>query len=114
MDRDPLLQQLFDLAKFDLASETFVAGVMAQIDALRRRAIIAWGLAGLVLALAAWLLTPTMVAAVNLLSQALPQSLVEVDEPSALIGHLFSPLNSIAAIVAVSVLVIVLAYRKIF
>ena len=114
MDRDPLLQQLFDLAKFDLAGETFVAGVMAQIDALRRRAIIAWGLAGLVLALAAWLLTPTMVAAVNLLSQALPQSLVEVDEPSALIGHLFSPLNSIAAIVAVSVLVIVLAYRKIF
>ena len=114
MDRDPLLQQLFDLAKLDLAGETFVAGVMAQIDALRRRAIIAWGLAGLVLAVAAWLLTPTMVAAVNLLSQALPQSLVEVDEPSALIGHLFSPLNSIAAIVAVSVLVIVLAYRKIF
>ena len=114
MDRDPLLQQLFDLAKLDLAGETFVAGVMAQIDALRRRAIIAWGLAGLVLAVAAWLLTPTMVAAVNLLSQALPQSLVEVDEPSALIGHVFSPLNSIAAIVAVSVLVIVLAYRKIF
>jgi hypothetical protein len=114
MDRDPLLQQLFDLAKHDLGGEAFVAGVMAQIDASRRRAIVAWVVAGLVLLVAAWLLTPTMVAAVTLLSQALPQSLVEVDEPSALVGLVFSPLNSIAAIVAVTVLVIVFAYRKIF
>ena len=55
-----------------------------------------------------------MVAAVGLLSQALPQSLVEVDEPSALVGQVFSPLNSIAAVVAVTVLVIVFAYRKLF
>ena len=114
MERDPLLQQLFDLAKHDLGGEAFVAGVMAQIDALRRRAIVAWMVAGLVLLVAAWLLTPTMVAAVTLLSQALPQSLVEVDEPSALVGQLFSPLNSVAAVIAVSVLVILFVYRKIF
>ena len=114
MDRDPLLQQLFDLAKFDLAGETFVAGVMAQIDALRRRAIIAWLVAGLVLLAAAWLLTPTMVAAVGLLSQALPQALVDVDEPSALAVQVFSPLNSVAAVVAVTVMLIVFVYRKIF
>jgi hypothetical protein len=53
-----------------------------------------------------------MVAAVSLLSQALPQSLVDVDEPSALVGQLLSPLNSVAAVAAVAVLAIVFAYRK--
>jgi len=114
MDRDPLLQQLFDLANGDLAGDAFIAGVMAEIDALRRRAIVAWIAAGLVLAVAAWLLTPTMVAAVGLLSQALPQSLVETEQPSALVGQVFSPLNSIAAVIAVAILAIVFAYRKIF
>ena len=101
MERDRLLQQLFDLAKHDLGGEAFVAGVMAQIDAL-------------VLLAAAWLLTPTMVAAVTLLSQALPQSLVEVDEPSAFVGRLLSPLNSIAAVVAVTILALVYGFRKLF
>ena len=114
MERDPLLQQLFDLAKHDLGGEAFVAGVMAQIDTLRRRAIVAWVVAGLVLLVAAWLLTPTMVAAVTLLSQALPQSLIEVDEPPAFVGQLLSPLNSIAAVVAVAFLAIVYGYRKLF
>jgi hypothetical protein len=114
MDRDPLLQRLFDLANHDLHGEAFIAGVMSQIDALRRRAIVAWIAAGLVLAVAAWLLTPTMVAAVGLLSQTLPQSLVEIDKPPALVGHLLSPLNSVAAVVAVTALVVVFAYRKLF
>jgi hypothetical protein len=114
MERDPLLQQLFNLANRDFDGRAFIAGVMSEIDALRRRAIIAWAAAGLVLLVAAWLLTPTLVAAVTLLSQALPQSLVEIDEPSALVGHVFSPLNSVAAIVAVAALAIVFAYRKIF
>lgn len=114
MDRDPLLQQLFNLANRDLRGEAFIAGVMSEIDALRRRAIVAWIAAGLVLAVTAWLLTPTMVSAVGLLSQALPQSLVEVEQPSALVGQLFSPLNSVAAVVAVTVLAIVFAYRRLF
>ena len=114
MERDPLLQQLFELANRDLGGEAFIARIMSEIDALRRRAIIAWVAAGLVLVVAAWLLTPTMVAAVGLLSQALPQSLVEVDAPSALVGQVFSPLNSVAAVVAITLLVIVYVYRKIF
>ena len=112
MERDPLLQQLFDLSNRDLGGEAFIAGVMSEIDAMRRRAIMAWVAAGLVLVVAAWLLTPTMVAAVSLLSQALPQSLVDVDESSALVGQVLAPLNSIAAVVAVTVLAIVFAYRK--
>ena len=113
MERDPLLQQLFNLANLDFDGAAFIAGVMSEIDALRRRAVIAWAVAGLVLLVAAWLLTPTMVAAVSVLSQALPQSLVEIDEPSALVDHVLSPLNSVAAVVAVAVLAIVFAYRKI-
>jgi hypothetical protein len=114
MDRDPLLQQLFDIASRDLAGEVFVTGVMSRIDALRRRVILAWVATGLVLALAAWLLTPTMVRAVGLLSRALPRSLIETDEPVALIGQVLAPLNSVAAVVGVTVLLIVFAYRKIF
>ena len=113
-DRDPLLQKLFDVAGHGLGDDEFVARVMSKIDALRRRALIAWAATGLLLAIAAWLLTPLMVGAVGLLSRALPQSLVEFDEPVALIGQVLSPLNSVAAIVAISVLVIVYAYRKIF
>ena len=113
-DRDPLLQKLFDIANRDIAGDAFVADVMSRIDALRRRALVAWAATGLVLALVAWLLTPTLVRAVDLLSQALPQSLVEFDEPIALIGQALLPLNSVAAVVAVTVLVIVFAYRKIF
>lgn len=114
MDRDPLLQELFDIANRDLPGDAFVAAIMSRIDAFRRRAILVWAAAALVLTIAAWLLTPTVVGAVDLLSQALPQSLVTIDEPSALIGHVLSPLNSIAAVVAVTVLVIAFAYRKIF
>ena len=113
-DRDPLLQKLFDVASQGLADDGFIAGVMSKIEALRRRALIAWAATGLLLALAAWLLTPTMVDAVGLLSQALPQSLVGFDEPVALIGQALSPLTSVAAIIAISVLVLVYAARKIF
>ena len=114
MERDPLLQKLFDIANQDLAGDAFIAGIMAQIDALRRRAIIAWSVAGVVLAVAAWLLTPTLVGAVSLLSQALPQTLIEVEDTSALVNQVFSPLNSVAAVVAIAALLIVYAYRKIF
>jgi len=113
-DRDPLLQKLFDVASQGLTDDAFIAGVMSKIDALRRRALIAWAATGLLLALAAWLLTPTMVGAVGLLSRALPQSLVGFDEPVALIGQALSPLSSIAAIIAISVLFVVYAARKIF
>ena len=113
MDRDPLLQKLFDIANRDLPGDAFIEGVMSRIEALRRRAILAWAAAGLVLAIAAWLLTPTVIGAVDLLSRTLPQSLMEIDEPSAFIGQVLAPLNSIAAIVAITVLVIAFAYRKI-
>lgn len=114
MERDPLLQKLFEIANHDLAGDAFIAGIMAHIDALRRRAIIAWAVAGLILAVAALLLTPTLVGAVSLLSQALPQTLIEVENPSALTNQVFSALNSVAAVVAVTALLIVYVYRKIF
>ncbi len=36
MNRDPLLQQRFDLAIHDLGGEAFVAGVMAIVYAYRK------------------------------------------------------------------------------
>ena len=87
MERDPLLLELFHIANRKLPGDAFITSVMSRIDALRRRAILAWAAIGLVLAIAAWLLTPTVVGAVDLLSQTLPQSLLEIDEPAALIGQ---------------------------
>jgi hypothetical protein len=49
-----------------------------------------------------------------LLSQALPQSLVEFDEPAALIGQVLSPLNSVAAVVGIAAMLAVFACKKIF
>ena len=114
MERDPLLLDLFHIANQDLPDAEFITSVMSRIDALRHRAIFAWAATGLALAIAAWLLTPTVVGAVDLLSQTLPQSLVEIDEPAALIGLVLAPVNSIAAAIAITVLVIAFAYRKIF
>lgn len=114
MERDPLLQKLFEIATQDIAGDEFIAGVMAQIDALRRRAIIVWSVAGVILAVVAWLLTPTLVGAVTLLSQAIPQTLIDVEDTSALVTQVFAPLNSVAAVVGITVMVIVFAYRKIF
>ena len=55
-----------------------------------------------------------MIGVVDLLSQTLPQSIVEIDEPSAFIGQVLSPLNGIAAIVAITALAVVFAYRRLF
>ena len=107
MERDPLLLDLFHIANQDLPDDEFITSVMSRIDALRHRAIFAWAATGLALAIAAWLLTPTVVGAVDLLSQTLPQ-------PAALIGQVLAPVNSIAAAIAITVLVIAFVYRKIF
>jgi len=113
-ERNSTLQRLFDIAKGDLAAAGFVAGVMARIDRLRWRAILGWAALALALAACAWLLTPMLVAVVQLLAQLLPQSLVPVEYPASWIGRLLAPLNSVATIAGAVLLLLYSGIRKLF
>lgn len=111
-DRDPALQELFDVAKQDLAGEAFVTQVMSQIDSLRTRVMVGWICVGLVLAPIAWLLSGPLLVATDLAMQILPESLIELD--NRWLAKLLSPVNSVAGIVGLGILGLRLAYRKIF
>ena len=112
IDRDPQLQHLFDVAKKDLVGDAFAAQVMSRIDHLRRRAVIGWICVGLVLAPVAWLLAAPAQNAVQLLTQVLPVSLVDLDD--RWLAQFLSPINSVATLVALGLLGLRMAYSKIF
>ncbi|MDH3374868.1 MAG: hypothetical protein OEM85_16005 [Gammaproteobacteria bacterium] len=111
-DRDPLLESLFAAARQDLAGDEFADDVMLRIDKLRRRAIIGWIFVGLVAAAIALVLSGPIVHAVNLATQILPESLVELDDRRLV--QVFAPLNSVAGVVGLGLLGLRMAYRKIF
>lgn len=112
VDRDSTLEDLFDVARQDFSGDAFTDRVMAQIDMQRRRLLIGWACIGLVLAVCAWLLAEPILDVVLLTTQILPHSLIELDDNLA--AQLLSPVNSIAAVVALVFLGLRGAYRKIF
>jgi len=111
-ERDLTLQRLFDVASQDMSGTAFVDAVMLRIDMLRRRVVIGWAVAGLLLLPVVWLLTAPLQDTVLLLSQILPRSLVELDE--GLAAQMFAPINSFSAIAAVAILGARVLYKKIF
>jgi len=111
-DLDPRLQTLFADAKQELAAEDFTAQVMSQVDKSTHRKIIAWTCVGLVLVPGAWLLAGTLQDAVNVLTQVVPISLVDVQ--NRWLANVLSPVNSIASLVAFGLLGLRIAYKKIF
>lgn len=111
-DRDPILQSLFTIAKQDCLEDEFTDRVISRIDKLRRRALIGWVAAGLVSAGFALALTEPLLYTVNLATQVLPRSLLELDNSIA--AQLVAPVNSIAGIVALCLLGLRMAYKKIF
>ena len=78
-DRNPGLQALFDAARPADASSAFVERVMAEIAKDRRRTVIGWAIAALLLAPVAWWLTGPIVGIMNLAAELLPDSLIEVE-----------------------------------
>ena len=114
IEQDARLQKLFDAARQDMAADVFVADITSKVDGLRRRAIIRWALLGLALTVIVVLLAPPLTQAIHLLVQVLPQSLIEFDDSNGLLSEMLAPINSIALPVAVGVLGLWVAYRKIF
>ena len=113
-ERDPVIQSLFDGSQQAARDDTFVADVMTGVNALRRRSLLASGTVAVILVAVAAILAGPIGAAVNLLTSVMPQSLIELDAGNALLVHFLAPLNSVAAVVGVGLLLLGLAFRKIF
>ncbi len=112
VDRDPNLQDLFDAARQDVPERPFVTDVMSQVDNARRRTVIVWIAIGLAMIALLWLLAAPVQDAVQLLTQALSISLVDLGD--RWLARIISPANSVASLVALGLLGLRAAYRKLF
>lgn len=115
-DRDPTLRNLFAEAKQDLAGEAFTAGVMSQTK-LRQSAVMGRIGVSLVLASCAWLLATPLQDAVHVMTENLaPLSLVVslIDVDSRWLAQLLSPVNNIASLVAIGLVGLRIAYKKVY
>ncbi len=109
---DPRLQTLFDQAAQPFDGERFLGDIMRQVDRQRQRAMLGWSLVALtILAGFAFVASPVF-AAVDLVSQFLPTALVEIDKEW--LQMLLSPVNSVAAAIAVGSLLVAKFFRWIF
>jgi len=110
--RDPNLQKLFAQADQDFRDDSFAADVLRQIDRERRRMLLVWfALIALALTGLAFLASPVL-AAFGIATQLLPVSLVEIE--TEWLRLLLSPINSVAAAIAVTALGLRKFFRRIF
>ena len=109
--RDPGLQALFDAAPAAPASDAFVRQVMADIDRLRRRTVVGWILAGVLLAPVAWWLTRPVISAFYLAAKLMPDSLFTIE--TAWLEQLLAPVNSVTGVAGLLFLAGWLFFRKI-
>ena len=114
MNRDPAIQKIFDIASSESGDDAFVAEVMERIARDRRRTITLWSLAAVAIAAVAWLFVPGIIHTVNLVTQFLPQSLIDIDFAGSFLGPIIAPLNSVSTVFALALLSAWLLYRKIF
>ena len=111
-ESDSMIQWLFARADEELAGEQFAAMVMDRIATRRRRALIGWTMLYAVVIACAALLAPALMSAAGAFGAILPQSLLDIEE--RWIADLLSPVNSVAALVALGGFVLFSLYRKIF
>ena len=110
--RDPNLQALFNQAEQEFDSEAFGRDIMARIEREQRRAQLLWvGIAAIVFALLVLAAAPLM-GAVELASRLLPTSVVDIR--TEWLQQLVSPINSVAAAIALGFLGLRMFYRRIF
>lgn len=111
-DQDQDLIALFAQAEQQFDNDAFVAGVMSQIDRERRKTLLVWIVLGLFIILCIAAFATPVIAAVNMATQFLPLSLVEVQ--TDWLRQLVSPINSVAAVVALTLFGVVKFFRRIF
>ena len=110
--RDPNLKVLFAQAEQEFRDDSFAEDVMQQINRERRKAMLIWSVVCIfVLACLAILASPVF-AAIGMASELLPVSLVEIE--AEWLRLLLSPVNSVAAAIALGALGIRKFFYRIF
>jgi len=110
--RDPQLASLFKNAEQEYSDEAFTTSVMSEVENRRRRSIIGWVISGLLLASCAWFLVLILQDAVILLTQILPETIIDLE--NRWIARLLAPVNSISGLLGLAGLSLWLAFRKLF
>lgn len=109
-DYDPRLQALFAEAQQSFDPDAFTRGILQRIDRERRRSLLGWSVFGLAGAIVLALLSKPLIAALAIATQILPVSLVDIE--SEWLRQLASPLNSVAAVIALGALGIRWFFRR--
>ncbi len=111
-DHDPKLLALFAEAEQGFDRDAFTRGVMARIDRNRRRIMSIWGVVGIVVIACLALLAAPLASVIGLATSLLPVELVEIE--TAWLQQLLSPINSVAAAIAIAALALRKFYRWLF
>ncbi len=106
---DPRLQALFDQAKQPFDGDLFLDDIMGKVDRQRFKTILLWSFLGLAALAGFTFVAGPVFAAVDFVSQFLPKSLVEIE--TEWLQMLVSPINSVAAAIAVGGLLIFRFFR---
>ena len=111
-DRDQNLIDLFAQAEQQFDNDTFVDGVISRIDRERRKTLLVWIVLGLFIVTCVAAFAAPVIAAVSMVTQLLPASIVDIQ--TDWVRQLVSPINSVAAAVALILLGIIRFFRRVF
>jgi hypothetical protein len=109
-DYDPRLEALFTQARQAFDGDAFTRGVLERIDRERRRTLLVWSAIGLAGIVVLALLASPLFAALSMATQLLPMSLVDIE--TEWLRQLASPINSVAAMIAIGALGIRSFFRR--
>ena len=110
-ERDSGLEALFAAAPRAASSAAFVTGVMREIDRRRRRMVLGWIAAGLIITLLAWWASAPIMSTFELASRLMPDSLIALD--SELLSQLLAPVNSVTGVLGLVFLFVWYVLRKV-
>lgn len=110
-DYDPRLQALFAQARRTFDRKTFTREILERVDRERRRALLVWSVLGIAALAVFVLLANSLFAVLALANQLLPVSLVDIE--TEWLRLLVSPINSVAAVIALCALGIREFFRRI-
>ncbi len=109
-ERDPQLQALFARAERQFDDDAFTRKLIATINRERRRTVLVWSVIAVIIALVLAVLAAPVFTALSMATQLLPASVVEIE--TDWLGQLLSPINSVAAIIALGILGIRKFYKR--
>ena len=111
-DLDPDLLAIFEAAGKEPLDDGFVSELMVQIDRERHRGLIIWLIVAIVVVGVGALLAGPVTATLDMVGQLLPTSLINIE--TSWLQQLFSPVNSVAAALAIGILGVRVFWRRIF